>query len=62
MKPLLTDKTGGRRMLGGIGSTKFDEMIASGEVESILIGRRRLIRISSLERLAGIQADDEQSA
>jgi hypothetical protein len=57
MKPILTDKAESRRLLGGIGATKFDEMIASGEVESVLIGRRRLIKISSLERLAGIEVD-----
>lgn len=62
MKPLLTDKAEGRKVLGGIGSTKFDEMIASGEVESILIGRRRLIVISSLERLVGIKDDPQGKA
>lgn len=62
MKPLLTDKAEGRKMLGGIGSTKFDSMIASGEVESVLIGRRRLIKISSLERLAGVKANEQRDA
>ena len=56
LKPWLVDKTEGRRMLGGIGSTKFDQMIASGQIETVKIGSRRLVRISSLERLAGVEA------
>ena len=56
-KPLLTDKLKGRKMLGGIGSTKFDEMIASGQIETVKIGSRRLCKISSLERLAGVEAE-----
>ncbi len=62
MKPLLMGKAEARRMLGSIGTTKLDEMIASGEVESVLIGRRRLIKISSLERIAGGQANEQQDA
>ncbi|WP_280521082.1 hypothetical protein [Croceicoccus mobilis] len=41
-------------MLGDIGSTKFDELIASGQVESVKIGSRRLVVIESLRRLAGV--------
>ncbi|GGD61698.1 hypothetical protein GCM10010990_08970 [Croceicoccus mobilis] len=53
-EPLLTSKANGRRMLGDIGSTKFDELIASGQVESVKIGSRRLVVIESLRRLAGV--------
>lgn len=52
--PLLTSKKNGRQMLGGIGATKFDSMIANGQIESVKIGSRRLVKIASLERLAGI--------
>ena len=52
-EPLLTSKANGRRMLGDIGSTKFDELIASGQVESVKIGSRRLVVIASLKRLVG---------
>lgn len=53
-EPLLTSKANGRRMLGDIGSTKFDELIASGQVESVKIGSRRLVVIESIRRLAGV--------
>lgn len=35
----------------GIGSTKADELIKSGKVESVLIGRTRLISVRSIEAL-----------
>jgi excisionase family DNA binding protein len=36
----------------GIGRTKFYQLIKNGTIESIRIGRRRLINYASLERLA----------
>lgn len=56
-EPLLTSKANGRRMLGDIGSTKFDEMIANGDIESVKIGSRRLVVIASLKRLVGIESE-----
>lgn len=56
-EPLLTSKANGRRMLGDIGSTKFDELIASGKIESVKIGARRLVKIASIRRLAGAEID-----
>ena len=50
-EPLLTSKANGRRMLGDIGTTKLDELIASGTIESVKIGARRLLVIASLRRL-----------
>ena len=41
------------RRLSGLGRTKIFELIGTGELESIAIGRRRLIRYSSLEALLG---------
>jgi len=46
--------------LGDIGTTKLDELIASGKIESVKIGSRRLLVIASLRRLAGV--DSEQRA
>jgi excisionase family DNA binding protein len=37
----------------GFGKTKLYELIDGGEVDSIRIGRRRLIRVPSLLRLLG---------
>lgn len=58
-KPLLTSKADGRRMLGNIGSTKFDEMIASGQIESVKIGSRRLVKVASLMRVANVGTDQK---
>ena len=35
----------------GIGSTKADELIKTGKVKSVLIGRTRLISVRSIEAL-----------
>lgn len=35
----------------GIGSTKADELIRTGKVKSVLIGRTRLISVRSIEAL-----------
>ena len=40
----------------GIGKTKLNELIASGELPSAVVGRRRLLRPSDLESYAA-QAD-----
>lgn len=61
-EPLLTSKANGRRMLGDIGSTKFDELIASGQIESVKIGSRRLVVIDSVRRLAGIDPEQRENA
>lgn len=61
-EPLLTSKADGRRMLGNIGSTKFDELISSGELESVKIGSRRLVKIASIKRLAGTDPHQEGEA
>lgn len=61
-EPLLTSKANGRRMLGDIGSTKFDELIASGQIESVKIGSRRLVKIASVKRVAGVDLDQQGEA
>lgn len=36
----------------GIGRTRFYELVAAGEIQTIKLGRRRLVQIASLQRLA----------
>jgi len=36
-----------------LGDTKVRELIASGELVSVKIGRRRLVRVDSIRRLTG---------
>lgn len=36
----------------GIGRTRFYELVAAGEIQTIKIGRRRLVQVASLQRLA----------
>ena len=38
-------------MLGGIGRTNLYQRMSSGELESVKIGKRRLIRVSSIHAL-----------
>lgn len=40
----------------GIGSTKADELIKSGKVKSVLIGRTRLISVESIRDLLNSKA------
>ena len=35
----------------GLGTTKIYELIASGELETVKIGRRTLIKVPSIKRL-----------
>ena len=39
-----------RRMLGGIGVTKYCELINDGELERVTIGRRSLVTADSLHK------------
>ncbi len=36
----------------GIGRTRFYELVAAGEITTIKLGRRRLVQVASLQRLA----------
>jgi hypothetical protein len=49
--PLLTSIEGGARMLG-LGRSKTLQLVYAGEIESVLIGKRRLLKIASIQRLA----------
>ena len=46
--PLLVDNPEARRQLGGISARKLAQMVRSGEVSSVLIGRRRLFPLDGL--------------
>ena len=51
-KPLAVTVRQARR-LSGLGATKIYELINEGRLETVRIGRRRLVRFASLEALVG---------
>ncbi|WP_338466367.1 DNA-binding protein [Novosphingobium sp. ZN18A2] len=57
MEAILCSQADAREMLA-IGQTKLGELIAQGELETVRIGARRLVKIASVRRLAGV--DPEQ--
>ncbi len=46
----LLDKNEARKALGGIGTTKFYEILNSGELKGVKIGKRLMIRRSEIAR------------
>lgn len=60
-EPVLCGRLDAAKMLG-LGATKTDELIAQGVLETVRIGTRRLVKISSLKRLAGIEPNHEGEA
>lgn len=54
MQPILCSQAEAGKILA-IGKTKLGELISSGQLETVRIGARRLVKISSLKRLAGIE-------
>lgn len=48
--------------LGGIGRTKLNELVASGQIQSMRVGRRRLIPVDCLERFIAEQLEDGGSS
>jgi excisionase family DNA binding protein len=61
MKPILCSQAEAGKMLA-IGKTKLGELISDGQLETVRIGTRRLVKISSLNRLAGIDPAHERQA
>lgn len=55
MEPILCSQAEAGKMLA-IGKTKLTELIAEGAIDTVKIGARRLVKISSLKRLAGMGA------
>jgi excisionase family DNA binding protein len=43
--------------LMGIGNTKAYELFKEGKLQTVTIGRRRLVVFASIEKLMGIEAD-----
>ena len=56
IEPILIGRLEAARMLG-LGSTKTDELISEGVIESVRIGGRRLVKIASVRKLAGIEPE-----
>lgn len=50
MEPLTTTVSGARQATG-LGQTKIYELINSGQLETVKIGRRRLIKMDSIRAL-----------
>ena len=60
VEPVLCGRLDAAKMLG-LGTTKTDELIAQGVLETVRIGARRLVKVASVMRLDGVEAD-QQSA
>lgn len=52
MEPVTVTVAGARNALG-IGTTKIYELIGDGRLQTVKIGRRRLIRADSIHALVG---------
>lgn len=61
MEPILCSQAEAGQMLA-IGKTKLGELIDQGDLETIRIGARRLVRISSVRRLAGVDPEQREGA
>ncbi|MGL5839774.1 MAG: helix-turn-helix domain-containing protein [Sphingorhabdus sp.] len=61
MEAILCSQAEAGKMLA-IGKTKLGELIAHGELETIRIGTRRLVKISSVRRLAGVEPEKQAAA
>lgn len=51
-QPLLVTINTALSMIG-LGRTKFYELVNGGRIETVVVGSRRLVKVSSLRRLAG---------
>ena len=65
-KRLLTPGAEARHKLGGIGWTKYCELVNEGQLERVFIGRRSFVTTASLEafvdRLRGANDPQEDSS
>lgn len=61
MEPILCSQAEAWTMLA-IGKTKGAELIASNRLETVRIGSRRLVKIDSIRRLAGVGIDQSREA
>jgi excisionase family DNA binding protein len=51
MEPLAVSVNEARRLLGGLGRTKFYELINDGHLKPIKVGRRTLIPVDAIRKL-----------
>jgi excisionase family DNA binding protein len=58
MEPFVLSIEEARRAIG-IGRTKLYELINSGALETMTIGRRRLVTVGSIKRLVDILVDPQ---
>lgn len=56
MEPILCSQAEAGKMLA-IGKTKLSELISNGQLETIRIGARHLVKIASVKRLAGVEIE-----
>lgn len=61
MDALLCSQADARAMLA-IGKTKLVELISQNKLETVRIGTRRLVRVDSVRRLAGVEPDQRSAA
>ncbi len=61
MEAILCSQAEAGKMLA-IGKTKLGELISQNKLETVRIGSRRLVRIDSVRRLAGVQAEDQEDS
>jgi len=61
MQPILCSQAEAGKMLA-IGKTKLGELIVSGQLETVRIGTRRLVKIASVMRLAGVETSQDGEA
>jgi len=61
MEAILCSQAEAGKMLA-IGKTKLGELIVEGQLETVRIGSRRLVKIASVLRLAGIETDQSRKA
>lgn len=57
-EPILCSQAEAWKMLG-IGKTLGAELLASGQLQSVRIGSRRLVKVASVRRMAGIEPSQE---
>lgn len=58
----LYDEHEAREQMGGIGRTLFYELIASGQLRSVKIGRRRLVPAEAIEELVDRLSQEQRSS
>jgi excisionase family DNA binding protein len=52
MEPITVTVAGARKALG-LGHTKIYELINEGKLQTVTVGRRRLVKIASIRALVG---------